>query len=41
MKSFYAIILGSDQGRDIYSKKIKRLAEQHRLTNQVKVYRSL
>jgi glycosyltransferase involved in cell wall biosynthesis len=32
---FYAIILGSDQGRDIYSKKIKRLVEQHRLTKQL------
>ena len=35
-QSFYAIILGSDQGRDIYTKKIKRLAEQHRLTSQLK-----
>ena len=35
-QSFYAIILGSDQGRDIYTKKIKRLAEQYRLTSQVK-----
>ena len=35
-ESFNAIILGSDQGRDIYSKKIKRLAEQYRLTNQLK-----
>ena len=35
-QSFYAVILGSDQGRDIYSKKIKRLAEQHRLTGQLK-----
>ncbi len=35
-EAFYAVILGSDQGRDIYSKKIKRLAEQHRLSNQVK-----
>ena len=34
-KAFYAIILGSDQGRDVYSKKIKRLAEQYRLTNQL------
>ena len=31
-ESFNASILGSDQGRDIYTKKIKRLAEQHRLT---------
>ena len=35
-ESFYAVILGSDQGRDIYYKKIKRLAEQHRLTNQLR-----
>ena len=34
--SFYAVILGSDQGRDIYTKKIKRLAEQHRLIPQLK-----
>jgi glycosyltransferase involved in cell wall biosynthesis len=33
---FYAIILGSDQGRDIYTKKIKRLAEQYRLTRQLR-----
>ena len=33
---FYAIILGSDQGRDVYTKKIKRLAEQYRLTKQIK-----
>ena len=35
-QSFYAVILGGDQGRDIYTKKIKRLAEQHRLTPQLK-----
>ena len=34
--SFNAVILGSDQGRDIYTKKIKRLAEQYRLTSQLK-----
>jgi glycosyltransferase involved in cell wall biosynthesis len=34
--SFYAVILGSDQGRDIYTKKIKRLAEQYRLIPQLK-----
>jgi len=34
--SFYAVILGGDQGRDIYSKKIKRLSEQHRLSSQLK-----
>ena len=35
-KSFYAVILGNDQGRNVYSKKIKRLAEQYRLTSQLK-----
>jgi glycosyltransferase involved in cell wall biosynthesis len=35
-QSFYAVILGSAQGRDIYTKKLKRLAEQYRLTNQLK-----
>ena len=33
---FYAVILGNDQGRDIYTKKIKRLAEQYRLTRQLR-----
>jgi glycosyltransferase involved in cell wall biosynthesis len=35
-ESFNAVILGSDQGRDIYTKKIKRLVEQYRLTSQLK-----
>jgi glycosyltransferase involved in cell wall biosynthesis len=35
-EAFYAIILGNDQGRNIFSKKLKRLVEQHRLFNQVK-----
>jgi glycosyltransferase involved in cell wall biosynthesis len=35
-ESFNAVILGSDQGRNIYTKKIKRLAEQYRLTSQLK-----
>jgi len=35
-EAFYAVILGNNQGRDIYSKKIKRLSEQYRLTNQLK-----
>ena len=34
--SFYGVILGSDQGRNVYKKKITRLVEQHRLTNQLK-----
>ncbi|WP_415300150.1 glycosyltransferase family 4 protein [Candidatus Pelagibacter sp. Uisw_134_02] len=35
-QSFYAVILGNDQGRDIYTKRIKRLTEQYRLTAQLK-----
>ena len=35
-QAFYAVILGSDQGRDIYKKKLIRLVEQYRLNNQVK-----
>ena len=35
-EAFYAVILGSNQGRDIYTKKIKRLAEQYRLTRQLR-----
>jgi glycosyltransferase involved in cell wall biosynthesis len=34
-KLFYAIILGSDQGRKIYKKKIQRLVEQYRLIQDV------
>jgi glycosyltransferase involved in cell wall biosynthesis len=35
-ETFYAIILGSNQGRDIYQKKLLRLTEQYRLNNQVR-----
>ena len=35
-EAFYAVILGSDQGRDLYKKKLIRLTEQHRLNNQIK-----
>jgi glycosyltransferase involved in cell wall biosynthesis len=35
-EAFYAIILGSNQGRDIYKKKLMRLAEQHRLNSQIR-----
>ena len=35
-EAFYAVILGSDQGRDLYKKKLIRLTEQHRLNSQVK-----
>ena len=35
-EAFYAVILGSDQGRDLYKKKLIRLTEQYRITKQVK-----
>jgi len=35
-EAFYAVILGSDQGRKIYKKKIMRLVEQYRLNNQLR-----
>jgi glycosyltransferase involved in cell wall biosynthesis len=35
-EAFYAVILGGNQGRDVYKKKLLRLAEQHRLNNQIR-----
>jgi len=35
-ENIYGIILGDNQGRDIYKKKLLRLVEQHRLINQIK-----
>ena len=35
-EAFYAVILGSDQGRDLYKKKLTRLSEQYRLTKQIR-----
>jgi glycosyltransferase involved in cell wall biosynthesis len=35
-EAFHAVILGSEQGRRLYKKKLIRLVEQHRLTNQIK-----
>ena len=35
-EAFYAVILGGDQGRNIYKKKLLRLVEQHRLNKQIK-----
>ena len=35
-EAFHAIILGNYQGRDLYKKKLIRLVEQYRLTNQIK-----
>ena len=36
-EAFHAVILGSEQGRDLYKKKLIRLIEQHRLNNQIKL----
>jgi glycosyltransferase involved in cell wall biosynthesis len=35
-EAFYSVILGSDQGRNIYKKKLMRLVDQYRLNNQVR-----
>ena len=35
-EAFYGVILGSDQGRKIYKKKLMRLVEQYRLNNQIR-----
>ena len=35
-EAFYVVILGHDQGRDLYKKKLIRLSEQYRMTKQVK-----
>ena len=35
-EAFYAVILGSDQGRDLFKKKLTRLSEQYRLTKQLR-----
>ena len=35
-EAFHVVILGSDQGRNLYKKKLVRLSEQYRLTNQIK-----
>ena len=35
-EAFHVVILGSDQGRGLYKKKLIRLTEQYRLTNQIK-----
>ena len=35
-EAFHAVILGNDQGRDLYKKKLIRLTEQYHLTNQIK-----
>ena len=35
-EAFYVVILGNDQGRDLYKKKLIRLSEQYRMSKQVK-----
>ncbi len=35
-EAFYVVILGSDQGRNLYKKKLISLTEQYHLTNQIK-----
>ena len=37
-KSFCAVILGSDQGRNVYKKKLLRLVEQYRLNDYIKFF---
>ncbi|MDC0585820.1 glycosyltransferase family 4 protein [Candidatus Pelagibacter sp.] len=34
--AFYVVVLGSDQGRDLYKKKLIRLSEQYRMTKQIR-----
>jgi len=35
-QAFYAVILGSDQGRELYKKKLIRLSEQYRMSKQIR-----
>tara|TARA_B100001175_G_scaffold87781_1_gene73929 strand:+ start:1908 stop:3062 length:1155 start_codon:yes stop_codon:yes gene_type:complete len=35
-EAFYGVILGSDQGRDLYKKNLIRLSEQYRMSKQIK-----
>ena len=35
-EAFNVVILGNDQGRDLYKKKLIRLAEQYRMKNQIR-----
>ena len=35
-EAFYAVILGNDQGRDVYKKKLYHLREQFKIPNQIK-----
>ncbi len=35
-EAFYAVILGNDQGRDVYKKKLHALCERYKISNQIK-----
>ena len=35
-EAFYVVILGSDQGRDLYKKKLIRLSEKYRMIKQIR-----
>jgi len=35
-EAFHAVILGSDQGRELYKKKLIRLSEQYRMSKQIR-----
>ena len=35
-EAFYVVVLGSDQGRELYKKKLVRLTEQYRMTKQIR-----
>ena len=35
-EAFYTVVLGGDQGRDLYKKKLIRLVEQYRMTKQIR-----
>ena len=35
-EAFYGVILGNDQGRDLYKKKLTRLVEQYRMMKQIR-----
>ena len=39
-ENFHAIILGSDQGRDVYSKKLSLLVERYRLSKKITFIKS-
>ena len=36
-EAFYAVILGNDQGRDVYKKKLHALCDRYKISNQIKL----